>query len=113
MVEEIKRAFEENLKYVSWMDAETKRAAKEKVGDRCFGLKKKEKNQHCHLVWKLIFYNFSLPFFTQADAIYNMVGYPDFIMNATNLDKLFNDVGKRGVGFGSQNFLYVCSTPWS
>uniref|UniRef100_A0A8D3CLF7 Endothelin-converting enzyme 1 n=1 Tax=Scophthalmus maximus TaxID=52904 RepID=A0A8D3CLF7_SCOMX len=26
-----------------------------------------------------------------ADAIYNMVGYPDFIMNGTKLDKVFND----------------------
>uniref|UniRef100_A0A674PQE6 Endothelin-converting enzyme 1 n=1 Tax=Takifugu rubripes TaxID=31033 RepID=A0A674PQE6_TAKRU len=56
MVAEIKQAFEENLKRVSWMDSDTKKAAKEK-----------------------------------ADAIYNMVGYPDFIMNATNLDKVFND----------------------
>uniref|UniRef100_A0A8D3DNX8 Endothelin-converting enzyme 1 n=1 Tax=Scophthalmus maximus TaxID=52904 RepID=A0A8D3DNX8_SCOMX len=28
---------------------------------------------------------------TEADAIYNMVGYPDFIMNGTKLDKVFND----------------------
>ncbi|KAG7274920.1 hypothetical protein CRUP_036813 [Coryphaenoides rupestris] len=56
MVLEIKAAFEEGLKDVSWMDSETKKAAKEK-----------------------------------ADAIYNMVGYPQFIMNATNLDKVFND----------------------
>lgn len=35
MVGEIKQAFEENLKYVSWMDSETKKAAKEKVGERC------------------------------------------------------------------------------
>ncbi|XP_060925405.1 endothelin-converting enzyme 1 isoform X1 [Limanda limanda] len=27
----------------------------------------------------------------KADAIYNMVGYPDFIMNATKLDQVFND----------------------
>uniref|UniRef100_A0AAQ4S1M9 Endothelin-converting enzyme 1 n=1 Tax=Gasterosteus aculeatus aculeatus TaxID=481459 RepID=A0AAQ4S1M9_GASAC len=27
----------------------------------------------------------------KADAIYNMVGYPEFIMNATKLDKVFND----------------------
>lgn len=27
-----------------------------------------------------------------------MVGYPDFIMNATNLDKVFNDVGKCETG---------------
>lgn len=45
-------------------------------------------------MWKLIFHIF--PFGWQADAIYNMVGYPDFIMNATNLDKVFNDVGKCG-----------------
>lgn len=31
MVAEIKRAFEENLKHVSWMDSDTKKAAKEKV----------------------------------------------------------------------------------
>uniref|UniRef100_A0A669DAT3 Endothelin-converting enzyme 1 n=1 Tax=Oreochromis niloticus TaxID=8128 RepID=A0A669DAT3_ORENI len=59
MVTEIKQAFEDGLKYVSWMDTETKKAAQEK-----------------------------------ADAIYNMVGYPEFIMNATKLDKVFNDVGK-------------------
>ncbi|XP_068170979.1 endothelin-converting enzyme 1 isoform X2 [Antennarius striatus] len=56
MVSDIKWAFEDSLKYVSWMDSETKKAAKEK-----------------------------------ADAIYNMVGYPEFIMNATKLDKVFND----------------------
>ncbi|KAE8298237.1 Endothelin-converting enzyme 1 [Larimichthys crocea] len=56
MVAEIKWAFEDSLKYVSWMDSETKKAAKEK-----------------------------------ADAIYNMVGYPEFIMNTTKLDKVFND----------------------
>ncbi|XP_034056901.1 endothelin-converting enzyme 1 isoform X1 [Gymnodraco acuticeps] len=27
----------------------------------------------------------------KADAIYNMVGYPEFIMNSTKLDKVFND----------------------
>uniref|UniRef100_A0A673CIB2 Endothelin-converting enzyme 1 n=1 Tax=Sphaeramia orbicularis TaxID=375764 RepID=A0A673CIB2_9TELE len=56
MVAEIKWAFEDSLKYVKWMDSETKKAAKEK-----------------------------------ADAIYNMVGYPEFIMNHTKLDKVFND----------------------
>ena len=33
MVSEIKWAFEDSLKYVSWMDPETKKAAKEKVRD--------------------------------------------------------------------------------
>lgn len=35
-------------------------------------------------------------YLSQADAIYNMVGYPEFIMNSTKLDKVFNDVGKCG-----------------
>ncbi|XP_065811164.1 endothelin-converting enzyme 1 isoform X2 [Labrus bergylta] len=56
MVGDIKSAFEDSIKYVNWMDAETKKAAKEK-----------------------------------ADALYNMVGYPEFIMNATKLDKVYND----------------------
>ncbi|MFT7814149.1 hypothetical protein Z043-112628 [Arapaima gigas] len=56
MVAEIKRAFEDSLQYVGWMDPETKEAAKEK-----------------------------------ADAIYNMIGYPKFIMEPKELDKVFND----------------------
>ncbi|KAL7837817.1 hypothetical protein SRHO_G00275280 [Serrasalmus rhombeus] len=56
MVSEIKRAFEDSLKRVSWMDGETQKAAKEK-----------------------------------ADAIYNMIGYPKFIMDPKELDKVFND----------------------
>lgn len=35
-------------------------------------------------------------YLSQADAIYDMVGYPEFIMNATKLDKVFNDVGECG-----------------
>ncbi|KAM9443761.1 endothelin-converting enzyme 1 [Clarias gariepinus] len=56
MVSEIKWAFEDSLKHVSWMDRETKKAAKEK-----------------------------------ADAIYNMIGYPKFIMDPKELDKVFNE----------------------
>lgn len=56
MVSEIKLALEDSLKNVSWMDDETKKAAKEK-----------------------------------ADAIYNMIGYPKFIMDPMELDKVFND----------------------
>uniref|UniRef100_A0A8C9SQU6 Endothelin-converting enzyme 1 n=1 Tax=Scleropages formosus TaxID=113540 RepID=A0A8C9SQU6_SCLFO len=56
MVLEIKRAFEDSLQYVSWMDPETKKAAMEK-----------------------------------AEAIYNMIGYPKFIMEPKELDKVFND----------------------
>ncbi|XP_039611646.1 endothelin-converting enzyme 1 isoform X3 [Polypterus senegalus] len=56
MISEIKTAFEDSLKDVTWMDDETRQAAKEK-----------------------------------ADAIYNMIGYPKFIMDNKELDKVFND----------------------
>nr|AAH46653.1 Ece1 protein [Xenopus laevis] len=56
MIKEIKAAFEENLKTLSWMDDETRRAAREK-----------------------------------AEAIYDMIGYPNFIMDPKELDKVFND----------------------
>lgn len=105
MVGEIKWAFEENLKYVTWMDAETKRAAKEKVGERRSVVRQAEKNPPKPALppsVKTDLSHLSFTFGWQADAIYNMVGYPDFIMNATNLDKVFNDVGTCGAGLGLQ-----------
>ncbi|XP_032903922.1 endothelin-converting enzyme 1 isoform X4 [Amblyraja radiata] len=56
MISEIKEAFEESLMKTTWMDEETKKAAKEK-----------------------------------ADAIYDMIGYPKFIMDTKELDKVFSD----------------------
>lgn len=56
MIKEIKAAFEENLSTLTWMDDETRRAAREK-----------------------------------AEAIYDMIGYPNFIMDPKELDKVFND----------------------
>ncbi|XP_044541176.1 endothelin-converting enzyme 1-like, partial [Gracilinanus agilis] len=56
MILEIKRAFEESLTTLQWMDEDTRKSAKEK-----------------------------------ADAIYNMIGYPNFIMDPKELDKVFND----------------------
>lgn len=112
MVAEIKWAFEENLKYVSWMDSETKKAAKEKVGERgCVflsqqvgmssGVGAEVAEKYSTATWcdNITFHFFKFYFIlSQADAIYNMVGYPDFIMNGTNLDKVFNDVGKCETG---------------
>lgn len=123
MVAEIKWAFEDSLKYVSWMDSETKKAAKEKVGERCCVFLSQETflpllqgdiNIRNQLRWTALcaevaekystatwcenvsFTVYTLPYFSQADAIYNMVGYPEFIMNSTKLDKVFNDVGICG-----------------
>ncbi|KAM4704519.1 endothelin-converting enzyme 1 isoform 2-T3 [Rhinophrynus dorsalis] len=56
MIKEIKAAFEGSLSSLSWMDDETRKAAKEK-----------------------------------AEAIYDMIGYPNFIMDPKELDKVFND----------------------
>jgi len=117
MVAEIKWAFEESLKYVSWMDSETKKAAKEKVGVRhCIFFPREVLSlmlygdSHCKTLFcaevaendstatwceNVSFTAFN-SHLSQADAIYNMVGYPEFIMNATKLDKVFNDVGKCG-----------------
>ncbi|XP_059997177.1 endothelin-converting enzyme 1 isoform X4 [Lagenorhynchus albirostris] len=53
---EIKKAFEESLSTLKWMDEDTRKSAKEK-----------------------------------ADAIYNMIGYPNFIMDPKELDKVFSD----------------------
>ncbi|KAL7976158.1 hypothetical protein Chor_008255 [Crotalus horridus] len=56
MILEIKRALEESLASLVWMDDETKRSAREK-----------------------------------ADAIYDMIGYPKFILDPKELDKVFHD----------------------
>ncbi|XP_072282817.1 endothelin-converting enzyme 1 [Pyxicephalus adspersus] len=56
MIKGIKKAFEESLQTLTWMDEETRKAAKEK-----------------------------------AEAIYDMIGYPSFIMDPKELDKVFND----------------------
>ncbi|XP_077893725.1 endothelin-converting enzyme 1-like isoform X1 [Ictidomys tridecemlineatus] len=56
MILEIKKAFEESLSTLKWMDEDTQKSAKEKM-----------------------------------DAIYNMIGYPNFIMDPKELDKVFND----------------------
>lgn len=50
-------------------------------------------------------------YFSQADAIYNMVGYPEFIMNPEKLDKVFNDVGTCGSALHVLNhlpLLFLC-----
>ncbi|XP_039223530.1 endothelin-converting enzyme 1 isoform X1 [Crotalus tigris] len=56
MILEIKRALEESLASLVWMDDETKRSAREK-----------------------------------ADAIYDMIGYPKFILDPKELDKVFHE----------------------
>ncbi|XP_072887825.1 endothelin-converting enzyme 1-like isoform X3 [Hemitrygon akajei] len=73
MISEIKTAFEENMKKVTWMDEETKAAAKEK-----------------------------------ADAIYDMIGFPKFILDAKELDEVFSDY-KVVPNLYFQNMLEFCN----
>lgn len=42
----------------------------------------------------------------QADAIYNMIGYPKFIMDPKELDKVFNDVSWSDVPWVSYSSLH-------
>lgn len=95
MIAEIKTAFEESLETLQWMDEETRKSAKEKV-------------RHWWLHWgegedggwwnQVSLSSISGTESTvvlvtlQADAIYNMIGYPKFIMDPKELDKVFNDV---------------------
>lgn len=53
----------------------------------------------------------------QADAIYNMIGYPKFIMDPKELDKVFNDVSWSDVPWVSYSPLHyhtqdTCPPPW-
>lgn len=57
MIDEIRKAFTQNLKNHDWMDAETRTSAEEK-----------------------------------ANAITDMIGFPDFILNANELDDRYKDL---------------------
>ncbi|KAF2984786.1 hypothetical protein EK904_013583 [Melospiza melodia maxima] len=94
MITEIKTAFEESLETLQWMDEETRKSAKEKV--RHWWLRWGEDEGggwHNRASLSSIFGTEStLVLVTfQADAIYNMIGYPKFIMDPKELDKVFND----------------------
>ncbi|XP_046673742.1 endothelin-converting enzyme homolog isoform X3 [Homalodisca vitripennis] len=57
MINSVRTAFKENLKYLTWMDAETRLLAQEK-----------------------------------ADAITDMIGFPDFILDAEKLDERYKEL---------------------
>lgn len=60
MIEQIREAFKENLLYLDWMDAGTRKLAKEK-----------------------------------ADAITDMIGFPEYILEADKLDEKYLGVRTR------------------
>lgn len=95
MIAEIKTAFEESLENLQWMDEETRKSAKEKVRRwwLCWGEGEGGGWWHRASLSSISGTESTLVLVTlQADAIYNMIGYPKFIMDPKELDKVFNDV---------------------
>lgn len=90
MIKEIQDVFISNLEQLSWMDSQTKEAAKEKV------LKIKHDNKICEilLIYTLLItiFVFSLHFPPQAKAIREQIGYSDKILDDEYLNKEYSDV---------------------
>lgn len=68
MINEIRTAFKENLRKLSWMDKETKALAEEK-----------------------------------ADAISDMIGFPDYILDPIQLDEKYKDLEIDGNQYFDNN----------
>ena len=108
MISEIRTAFEEALGQLVWMDEKTRQAAKEKVssGQGWGAILRWE--------WRIQFWGGtwrgkSLTWSLQADAIYDMIGFPDFILEPKELDDVYDGVStclwvlnlsSVGVGWG-------------
>lgn len=91
MINEIRSAFKHSLDRLSWMDDETRQAAKDKVP----GLSQQHSDISLsdvvslwrHDVLKVVFV-----FMSQADAIYDMIGFPEFILDPKELDEVYDGV---------------------
>lgn len=110
MINEIRSAFKQSLDRLSWMDSDTRKAAKDKVpqqaGGVCCSLTRTKlwihQCQHqqsgallldavlLHIKTKSsdLFLTLSL----QADAIYDMIGFPEFILDQKELDDVYDGV---------------------
>lgn len=87
MISEIRAAFEVSLDQLDWMDEKTRQAAKEKV------IPEREvvgKPHSIHISPPNSMLG-RLPM--QADAIYDMIGFPDFILDNKELDDVYDGVG--------------------
>lgn len=100
MISEIRAAFEVSLDQLDWMDEKTKQAAKEKVtpGRHKMGVLPPPHKPPLHPI------SLPGPLPMQADAIYDMIGFPDFILDNKELDDVYDGVGghpARGEGVWS------------
>lgn len=87
MISEIRAAFEVSLDQLDWMDEKTRQAAKEKVTP---GREVDGKPHPIHISPPISFLG---PLLMQADAIYDMIGFPDFILDNKELDDVYDGVG--------------------
>ncbi|XP_045456630.1 endothelin-converting enzyme homolog [Melitaea cinxia] len=71
MIDNIRAAFKKHLKYLDWMDAETREAAE-----------------------------------TKADAITDMIGFPDYILNKEELDKQYEELIVKPNEYFANNIEY-------
>lgn len=90
MISEIRSAFEETLGDLVWMDEKTRLAAKEKVRQGCVRGAILRWRQPIEFCWELR--GKPLSWSLQADAIYDMIGFPDFILEPKELDDVYDGV---------------------
>lgn len=87
MISEIRAAFEVSLDQLDWMDEKTRQAAKEKVTPG------RKVNGKPHPIQISLPISLLGPLPMQADAIYDMIGFPDFILDNKELDDVYDGVG--------------------
>lgn len=87
MISEIRAAFEVSLDQLDWMDEKTRQAAKEKVTPG------REVDWKPHSIQISPPISLLGPLTMQADAIYDMIGFPDFILDNKELDDVYDGVG--------------------
>lgn len=110
MISEIRSAFEETLGDLVWMDEKTRLAAKEKVSHGCVRGAILRWRQPIEFCWELG--GKPLPWSFQADAIYDMIGFPDFILEPKELDDVYDGVSTFVHSTNLQGpGLWPCSWP--
>lgn len=95
MISEIRSAFEEALDMLAWMDEKTRQAAKEKVSCGCGWSGIWRWGWRTAFCWELG--REALTWCLQADAIYDMIGFPDFILEPKELDDVYDGVSPTSV----------------
>lgn len=89
MIDEIRSAFKEALDRLGWMDGTTRQAAKEKVDNRVGQMAKPVVQTNFQFVIGI-----SVAISPKADAIYDMIGFPEFILDPKELDDVYDRVSE-------------------